>query len=151
MGFQKDELKEALQMIQEGISKIESFDYCLGALADYVDKALESAPFRVGDRVALRQDIHVPKDSGWYSSRHFLTMGSRADVHNVQITDGEWICDVCFDNESYINAQGHIIPITKNKHTYRFKCAVLIKLESLRCCECGQYKQQPASDNEKGE
>lgn len=88
-----------------------------------------AAPFKVGDRVALSKDIECT--GNWRGCEHFLKKNAQGVVDSVDIWDGDFICHVVFDDESYIQSwgddKGKIIPV-KEKHTFAIRETNLVKI-----------------------
>lgn len=74
-------------------------------------------PFKVGDRVALVETLDIPKDSGWYTSRHFLVRGEIGTVTQRGYRNGEFEFYVMFDNETRIDRDGKLQPVD-DKHNF---------------------------------
>jgi hypothetical protein len=64
--------------------------------------------------------INSSNASGWVGCQHFLIKGAKAVVKSVDVrSDGIINYSLVFDDESFIDAKGDIIPI-KDHHTFSF-------------------------------
>lgn len=77
------------------------------------------APFKVGDRVKLVDDIPMTDDNpGWHHCAHFLKKGEMAVVKDVDYVDdykgGRFVAECIFDNETYKDDEGNLHPTSKH-------------------------------------
>lgn len=111
-------------------AKVNELDRLLngGELGFKLSEILEShaslfnrfCPHKVGDRVQLIEDLDIPEDSGWYSSKHFLIKGAIATVKQVGYRDDLFSFGLVFDDESWVHYRtGKIIP-TKDDQKHLF-------------------------------
>ena len=87
-------------------------------LQSYASLFNRFCPYKVGDRVQLKEDLDIPQGSGWYGGKHFLVKGASATVK----TCGDYRNDLFgfeleFDNESYIDQHGEV-KTAITKHLY---------------------------------
>lgn len=89
-------------------------------------------PFKVGDRVELAKTPIIGEDSapGWVGCKHFLIAGAKGVVRERGYCEDHFVFDVEFDNESWIDKEGKIAPVTL-KHVFRFS-EKMLQLESDR-------------------
>lgn len=111
-------------------AKVNELDRLLngGELGFKLNEILESyaslfnrfCPYKVGDRVQLTEDLDIPEDSGWYSSKHFLIKGAIATVKAVGYRDDLFSFGLVFDDESWVHYRtGEIIPTEEDqKHLF---------------------------------
>lgn len=118
------EYAEYLKAIRVKVSELDSLlnkelDFKLNeVLESYASLFNRFCPYKIGDRVKLREDLTIRQNSGWYGSRHFLVRGAIATVK----TYGDYRQDLFyfgleFDDESYINQHGEIRPVG-SKHLF---------------------------------
>jgi len=113
-------IRKALVSLREGVELLDSGggDYYFERLLEYMDYAMQMAPIKKGQRVALNRTLDI-KDGGWYGSRHFLVKGSRGIASRVEIYKGIWRADIIFDDESWRDSSGKLHPTEpENRHTY---------------------------------
>jgi hypothetical protein len=68
-------------------------------------------PYKVGDRVQLKESLDIPKGHGWHHCRHFLVKGAVATVKECGYRDDAFIFGLVFDDESDIHyLTGEIVP-----------------------------------------
>jgi hypothetical protein len=80
-------------------------------LSSYASMFDRFCPYKVGDRVQLKESLDIPKGHGWYHCRHFLIKGAIATVKECGYRDGLFSFGLIFDDESDIHYQtGEIIP-----------------------------------------
>lgn len=129
------ELEEMSEMVSVFKSKFNSL--CGGSfgwgvsqvVASYLSLFDRFCPFKVGDQVVLARDVVVDRESGWYSSRHFLVKGSKGEVRGRGYSDGMFCFNIVFDDESYIDDE-HRKHIPVDKHMYKFSDRMLEKFIS---------------------
>ncbi len=82
-------------------------------LQSYASLFNRFCPYKVGDRVQLKETLDIPEDSGWYSRRHFLIKGAIATVREIGYRNDLFSFGLVFDDESYIHYQSkEVIPIS---------------------------------------
>jgi hypothetical protein len=126
-----ERIKKAVQLIHEADALLAH-----GPLTWYVEEWVACydflmerfAPFKVGDRVRLTKAPDIGPDSGWNGSRHFLipgALGVVADAEcgrrfiNGSLSDkAAFRFGVQFDDESWIDRNGTVHPIDKDRHVY---------------------------------
>ena len=86
------------------------FGYKLNeVLQNYASLFNRFCPYKVGDRVQLKEDLDIPENSGWYSSKHFLVKGAIATVKTCGDYRNDLFCfGLEFDDESYIDTHGEV-------------------------------------------
>lgn len=77
------------------------------------------APFKAGDRVRLIVDPDIRKSPGWRGLTHFLKAGAEGIVHDVDTSGSEFVAQVVFDDETWIDEKGERQPVHL-KHYYQF-------------------------------
>ena len=85
------------------------------------------SPCTVGDKVVLIENINPDKNSGWYSSRHFLIKGSKAIVRSVEFYKDYFRIGVEFDDDSWLDFNQNIIK-RDDKYTFIINSARLKKI-----------------------
>ena len=97
----------------------DEFGYKLNeVLQNYASLFNRFCPYKVGDRVQLKENLDIAQDSGWYNSKHFLVKGAMATVKTCGNYRNELFCfGLEFDDESYIDTHGEIKPVIA-KHLY---------------------------------
>ena len=117
-----DKVVVGLRMIEDGIGLLATgpMDFYLKRLVAARELLLTRfAPFKVGDRVTLREPYQSAKITGWDQCKHFLIPGSPATVRGSDCTvDGRLEFDLEFDNETFFH-EGVEMPAT-SKHVFRF-------------------------------
>lgn len=116
-----DTIKKALGLIKSGIELLGGgpLDFYLSELIKRSDLLFSRyCPYQPGDRVALVRDVECT--GGWDTCGHFLVNGAKGTVHECRLdSEGkQFAFDVTFDNESWINDDGIVLPVTK-KHTFK--------------------------------
>ena len=89
-------------------------------LESYASLFNRFCPYKVGDRVQLKEDLDISQDSGWYSSKHFLIKGEIATVKEVGYRDDLFSFGLVFDHDSWVHYRtGEIIPTEEDqKHLF---------------------------------
>lgn len=109
-------------------------------LREYAKGLFDRGPFKVGDRVRLRETPEInQKDSwGWMHAKHFLVKGAEGVVGSVDFADGRFHALVAFDNETHLSDLDHKeYPVTR-KGFYCFGERWLEKLPTP-----GPSKEEP--------
>lgn len=110
-----NDLKNIKAKVNElnGLLNAEELGFKLNEILEsYASLFNRFCPYKVGDRVQLKEDLDIPQDSGWYSSKHFLIKGAIATVREVGYRDDLFSFGLEFDNESWVHYRtGKIIPI----------------------------------------
>jgi hypothetical protein len=120
-----DRIKDAVRQIEAGVDQIRStgVSYTLDVLFAAHRLVIERfAPFKVGDRVALSKTPKIDRETawGWLGSKHFLVQGALGIVRTVDLHgDGKLSFGVEFDDETWIDRDGHRRPLDR-KHHYCF-------------------------------
>jgi hypothetical protein len=116
-----DKLKEAMEMFGHG-----PLDYYLRELVAAHDMLMSRfAPFKVGDRVVLKNAPNFEAAPGWTNCRHFLVPGAAGTVVDAGCGQDGFRFDVLFDDESWIDNTGYqrpkgtVVPV-EPKHRYGF-------------------------------
>jgi len=86
-------------------------------LQSYASLFNRFCPYKVGDRVQLKEDLDIPQGSGWYGSKHFLVKGAIATVKDCGYRSDLFFFGLEFNDESYIDRLGEISPVTA-KHLF---------------------------------
>lgn len=116
-----DEIKKATAILGHGPTS-----YYIEKVEGYVNALFEVyAPFKVGDRVMIIDDIHI--GPGWESCRHFLVVGQKGYVQDVDYVKYRFTADVVFDNETWIDSNGDEQPVT-DKHCFHLSEHVLKRI-----------------------
>ena len=73
-------------------------------LKTYVSLFDRFCPFKVGDRVQLKQAPEISKDVawGWLGAKHFLIVGAVATVTSLDYRGSSFLFGLKFDDESFI-------------------------------------------------
>lgn len=113
-----ENLQEFVNSIEQSLKAISSgytsgFGDTKSALEDIKHLFLSKCKFKVGDLVALKQEIVVEKGSGWAGCTHFMYQGSPAVVKEVWYvrdykdpTKGDYMYYVTFDDETWVDKYG---------------------------------------------
>lgn len=130
-----DNIKEALKCAQDGnilFQKAASLlsggptSYYFAKVEEYVNALFgRFAPFQVGHRVMLTAAPNT--NNSWKFCAHFLIPGACGDVSAVDYSDGRFVADIVFDNESWIDDAG-IEHLAENKHTFRIGESILTNI-----------------------
>ena len=115
-------IMEAVKKFDEGLNILSGgpADYYLGVIEDQQKMLFERfAPVKVGDRVVLTKTPNFDKCGSWQFCKHWLKKGAKGIVHEVGTSGTEFTVDIIFDDESWINDKGKILPV-EPKHTYHF-------------------------------
>jgi hypothetical protein len=77
-------------------------------------------PYKVSDRVQLKESLDILEGHGWYHCRHFLIKGATATVKECGYRDDAFTFGLVFDDESHIHHRtGEIIPAKDDeKHLF---------------------------------
>lgn len=92
------------------------------------------APFKVGDRVMLKEAPDLDFNSGWWSSKHFLIRGALATVKTIECGPKGFTVQVIFDDESWIKEDfatktKEVVLMEKDrKHLYGFSDTAFAKV-----------------------
>lgn len=115
--------------IIEGLSRINEGIRCLsgGPLEYYLERVDEvfteffkrCAPFKEGDVVEIIKEIDFTEAHGWRCSKHFLQVGCRGVVREVDFYKGKFQAAVEMRNQTFFNSKGEELPV-RNKHLYCF-------------------------------
>ena len=89
-------------------------------LESYASLFNRFCPYKVGDRVQLKESLDIPEGHGWHYCRHFLVKGAIATVKKCGYRDDVFTFGLIFDDESHIHYQtGEIIPAKEDqKHLF---------------------------------
>ncbi len=126
------DLKEIARLAKEFSSSISgacggSFEWGITEVADsYMSMFERFCPFQEGERVELVKDVPVKNSSGWNHCRHFLIRGGKATINGCGYSDGKFMFDVVFDDETWID-EGKEKPV-HTKHTFGLNETYLRKL-----------------------
>ena len=104
------------------LDKLLSDQYCDGfnpILEKYSRLFNRFCPYKVGDRVQLKNTPDIHEGSGWQGSKQFLVKGAIATVQSCDYCKGLFVFQLVFDNESWIDMHGQIHQ-SDTKHTYLF-------------------------------
>ena len=107
--------------------------YYFEKLQEYTEALFNKfAPFKEGDRIEISSEINT--DNGWWHSAHFLKIGEKGVVIEVDYMRNAFYADVIFDNESWIRStgpeKGKIIPVEfKDRHTFAICESKIRKVE----------------------
>jgi len=99
-------IKKYIQNIEDAFQELfsASIGYSkLKSAIEELEKILNNSKFKENDRVKLIKDLDIPKESGWYHSKHFLTKNSPGKIEEIEIHNGKYYYGVVFDNDSYID------------------------------------------------
>jgi hypothetical protein len=119
------EIKELYKCAEDFKNKVNramggSFSWGVEQVIDsYLSMFDRFCPYKIGDRVQLKSTCKIPDSSGWYTSRHFLTKGSKAIVRDRGYSDGQFSFFLEFDDESWIDEKGNVRPVI-SKHVFGF-------------------------------
>jgi len=95
----------------------DSFEWSMEQMADsYISIFERFCPYTDGERVELLKDVPC-EGSGWESCKHFLIRGSTATINSCGYSDGKFVFDVIFDDETWIDDDGNEHHV-ENKHTF---------------------------------
>jgi len=117
------EYAKRLSDIKNKVSELDSlldneFGYRLNqVLESYASLFDRFCPYKVGDRVQLKETPDIPKGSGWYGSRHFLIKGAIATVKALEYRDDLFCFGLEFDDETWIDMHGEVKPVSA-KHLF---------------------------------
>lgn len=104
----------------EGVLSGGPAEYYHTKIDDYIKALFEKfAPFKVDDRVMIVFPPSIPKGSGWQHSKHFLIVGAKGTILEVDYMDEHFVADIVFDDETWIDQENKEQPVTQ-KHTFRF-------------------------------
>jgi hypothetical protein len=87
-------------------------------------------PAKEGDRVIMIKPVKC--EDGWRGNEHFLCVGSKATIESLGISDGKIYANLVFDNETWIDQNGKIHPVS-SKHIWGFGFEYFAKLHE--CAE----------------
>lgn len=117
------EYAKRLVAIKNKVSELDSlltgdFGYRLNqVLESYTSLFDRFCPYKIGDRVKLKETLDIPKGSGWYGSRHFLIKGAIATVRTCEYQKDSFCFGLEFDDESWIDMHGEVTP-SSSKHLF---------------------------------
>lgn len=77
-------------------------------------------PYKIGDRVQLKETLDIPKDSGWYDCRHFLVKGAIATVKDSGYRDDLFVFGLIFDEESWVRYDTQEVVPSKDDQKHLF-------------------------------
>jgi hypothetical protein len=118
-----DKMREGLEKIKDGFSMMSggpaSFTLdCL--LAAYIALTTKYVPFKVGQRVSVKNGFTVDTRTGWVYCAHFMVPTNRATVTHVSCdSTGQVRYDIEFDSETWIDGKGMVQPVIQ-KHVFCF-------------------------------
>lgn len=121
MGVSK--VKQAAKLMRDGLAILDNgpLEFYLTELAAAHDLLMERfAPFKVGDRVTLREAPQISEkiNWGWLSGKHYLIPGEAATVVEASCGSSGFRFYLEFDNETWLD-HGEPRPVSR-KHTYCF-------------------------------
>lgn len=95
-------------------------------------------PFQVGDMVRLSKTpiINEKTSWGWLGSKHFLVQGAVAKVHGRSFYDGQFVFELLFEDESWIDHNKIIHPVKpEDRGIFSFgeSWVIPFKYEQLSC------------------
>lgn len=114
-----NQTKEAYHNLQSALSTGPASFY-FEQILDYYHGCMAASKFKEGDKVKLKEDVDTSDAPGWHYCKHFLIKGAEATVKSVDYSKGKFYYDIIFDNETYINNDGEVKPVSK-KHTFNFQ------------------------------
>lgn len=120
------EITEALNQTKEAYHNLQSAlnsgpaSFYFEQILDYYHGCMAAAKFKEGEKVKLKEDVDTSDAPGWNHCKHFLIKGAEATVDSVDYSKGKFYYGIIFDNETYINRDDEIKPVT-NKHTFCFQ------------------------------
>jgi len=124
-----EKITEAQMLLQQGPTA-----YYVSEITGAYDYMMDKfAPFKVGDRVMLKERPD-PMPEGWQSSAHFLVRGALATVKEIDCGSKGFTVHVEFDDESWIKVDQvtgtkEIVMIEPDrKHHYCFSDRPLMKV-----------------------
>lgn len=124
-----EKITEAQRLLERGPSSY-YVNEITGAYKYLMDRF---APFKVGDRVMLKEQP-MPMPSGWSGSAHFLKRGALATVREIECGSKGFTVQVIFDDESWIKEnwatkEKEVIPMEEDgKHLYGFSDTAFAKV-----------------------
>lgn len=121
-------IKLEYQKLEDKLSKGPS-SYYFGKLQDYIDGLFSLSKFKIGDKVALVDDVDISNAPGWRGSEHFLKKGATAVVEDVDFGKKGFHYCVVFDNETFLHPITGIATKVSIKHSYWFLESDLYKVE----------------------
>ena len=78
-------------------------------------------PFKVDDRVQLKNTPNIDASSGRSHCRHFLIKGASGYVSSRDYRNGKFVFYVVFDDESWIDLDGKERPVEpEQRHSFNF-------------------------------
>lgn len=94
----------------------DQFDYKIRRLTkNFAELYDRFCPYQPGDRVQLSKTPEIALGSGWWGSRHFLIEGAIATVQSTDFGDGLFNFGLVFDDDSWINSAGEVVPAEPEK------------------------------------
>lgn len=127
-------------MVEDGIRILSSgpLDYTLQKLTKAHEVLMTRfAPFKVGDRVALRRAPDMDSNHGWRHCRHFLIPGAVGTVRSADCSlAGNLIFDVDFDHQPWIDQDG-------KKHDPAEHYTFCLREDSLSLVGAGNLPSDP--------
>jgi hypothetical protein len=113
-----------LHELRNALSGLSDLSYQFNKYANAYKLLLSKyAKFHVGDRVRL---VLTPKISeadspGWMGSKHFLVVGARGEIRDVDVYKDTFTYHIEFDSESWIDSNGVVNLVEpERRHTYNF-------------------------------
>jgi hypothetical protein len=108
-----------LQKLLGGLEKIEKVFSC--SLVEWRHIIQDAAtlwktcPYQVGQMVQLNKTPEVTEEKswGWLGAKHFLIKGAAARVATREFYDGRFVFGLHFQDESWMDYQGHKQPVSK--------------------------------------
>jgi len=118
----QSKIVEGLNKIGEGVRILNS-----GPLEYYLERADEvfteffrrCSPFKSGNIVEIVTEIDFTKAHGWAHSAHFLKVGCRGVVKEVDFYKGKFQALVEMRNQTFFTTEGKELPIS-SPHLYSF-------------------------------
>ena len=121
---------------------------CCDALDCIPDVLFSFSKFNIGQKVILKELPNIGKESGWYSSKHFLVPGNPAIIRDIKLIvdsnkDGtirsSFDCYLEYENETWIssdelnkgNFDNCINDVKKDRHNlFRFDEKLICEYET---------------------
>ena len=77
-------------------------------------------PYKVGDRVQLKESLDIPEGHGWHHCRHFLIKGAIATVKDCGYRDDMFVFGLTFDDESWVRYDTQEVVPSKDDQKHLF-------------------------------
>lgn len=123
-----DRVREGYKAIKDGMKLLDGgpLEFYMEKLTGCYDLLISRfSPFKVGDEVELAKTPIITEDKswGWMGSRHFLKVGARGVVREVDVDGEGFTYYVAFEEDSWIESHTkrvHPYP-PKERHTFGFR------------------------------